>query len=189
MRDPERQRRRSLRLRGYDYTQAGLYFVTICAQDRACLFGEVVDGEVRLSAAGEVVAEEWARTAEIRPSVLLDAFVIMPNHLHGIVALVDVDADGAMLPPRPGAAEDWGSPRGPAAGSLSAIVGQFKAVTTKRVNALRETPGAVVWQRGFHDHIIRHERALAQIRDYMADNPGRWEDDRLHPDAPSWQPS
>jgi putative transposase len=187
--DPERRRRASLRLQGYDYTQAGLYFVTICVQDRVCLFGDVVDGEMRLSKAGEVVAEEWARTAEIRPTVVLDAFVIMPNHLHGIVMLVDVDADGRILPPRPVVERTGMSPRGPVAGSLSAIVGQFKAVTTKGVNAERNMPGVPVWQRGFHDQIIRHERALARIRDYVADNPALWDADRLHPAAPPWQPS
>ncbi len=81
--------RRSIRLRGYDYSLAGLYFLTLCAQDRRCLFGDVVDGVVRLNALGEIVAREWMHTADIRPEMKLDAYVIMPNHLHGLVRIID----------------------------------------------------------------------------------------------------
>ena len=87
--DPERHRRRSMRLKGYDYSQAGAYFVTICTQGRACLFGEVVDGEMRLNDAGRMVVAEWERLPALFPNVVLDAFVVMPNHIHGIVILTD----------------------------------------------------------------------------------------------------
>jgi putative transposase len=98
--DPERHRRRSMRLKGYDYSQAGAYFVTICTQGRACLFGEVVDGEMRLNDAGRMVVAEWERLPALFPNVVLDAFVVMPNHIHGIVILTNPtnDApDGATL--------------------------------------------------------------------------------------------
>jgi hypothetical protein len=87
--DPEKHRRRSIRLKGYDYSQAGVYFVTICTQGRACLFGEVVDGEMRLNDAGRMVVAEWERLPALFPNVVLDAFVVMPNHIHGIVILTD----------------------------------------------------------------------------------------------------
>jgi putative transposase len=87
--DPERHRRRSMRLKGYDYSQAGAYFVTICTQGRACLFGEVVDGEMRLNDAGRMVVAEWERLPALFSNVVLDAFVVMPNHIHGIVILTD----------------------------------------------------------------------------------------------------
>jgi putative transposase len=87
--DPEKHRRRSIRLKGYDYSQAGVYFVTICTQGRACLFGEVIDGEMRLNDAGRMVVAEWERLPVSFPNVVLDAFVVMPNHIHGIVILTD----------------------------------------------------------------------------------------------------
>jgi hypothetical protein len=98
--DPEKHRRRSIRLKGYDYSQAGVYFVTICTQGRACLFGEVIDGEMRLNDAGRMVVAEWERLPVLFPNVVLDAFVVMPNHIHGIVILTNPtnDApDGATL--------------------------------------------------------------------------------------------
>jgi REP element-mobilizing transposase RayT len=176
---PERHHRRSLRLRGYDYTQGGLYFVTICTHAKACIFGEIVDGTVHLSASGQIVAEEWERTAELRPQVALDAFIVMPNHPHGILTLIDVDAAGRALPIQQSRMAGV-TPPGPTAGSVSAIIGQFKAASARRINAVRHTPGTAVWQRNFHDHIIRHDRALEQIRAYIADNPAIWEADQLH---------
>ncbi len=79
--------RRSIRLRGYDYSQPGAYFITICTETRKCLFGEISDGGILLSAFGRIVDEEWHRTIQIRPTVVLDAFSIMPNHVHGIIVL------------------------------------------------------------------------------------------------------
>jgi REP element-mobilizing transposase RayT len=94
--DPTRHHRRSIRLKGYDYSQAGAYFITICTQDRAGLFGEIVDGEMRLNEYGQIVRDEWFHTAVVRPCVVLypDEFVVMPNHVHGIIWIVDTDADG-----------------------------------------------------------------------------------------------
>lgn len=189
------QRRRSIRLRGYDYGQAGAHFVTICARRRACVFGKVVGGEVIHSAVGRVVAEEWLRTTDVRTGVELDAFVVMPNHLHGIVLLaaanpVPADASDAVgasrwvaRPPIPDAPRS--TPKGPTAGSLSAIVGQFKAAVTRRAAALPEPPSVPVWQRNSYEHVIRDEASLDRLRAYIEANPSRWGEDQLHPDQPS----
>ena len=185
--DPKRHHRRSIRLKGYDYTRPGAYFVTICAHNRECLFGEVVDGEMVLNEYGEIVREEWFRTAQVRPYVELfeDEFVVMPNHIHGIVWIVDDvdDTVGAQrrcastTKPKPGGVP----PNNVAPGSLGAIIRSFKSAVTKRINALRGTTGAPVWQRNYYEHIIRDDRALNAIRRYIAENPLRWHLDRYNP--------
>jgi putative transposase len=174
--------RRSIRLTGYDYRAPAGYFVTICAAQHRPLFGSVVEGAVQLSRFGEIVREEWLRTARLRPGVLVaeEEFVVMPNHLHGIVWLTaePLGAEGGTQPGRQ-------RPR-LAAGSLGAIVGTFKAVTARRINRERGTPGAAVWQRNYWERIIRSERELERIRRYIHENPLRWDADSLHPDR--WIP-
>ena len=130
--DLEKYHRRSIRIRGYDYWQGGMYFVTICTRDRESLFGEVVDGDVRLNKFGHIVREEWEISAVIRREIELDAFVVMPNHVHGIVIITvgNVGATGRS-PLR----------SGPPKRSLGALVGGFKSAVTKRINDLRGTPG------------------------------------------------
>ncbi len=177
--DPQNHHRRSIRLKGYDYTQPGAYFITICTKDRAHLFGEVVNGEMRLNDAGRIVWEEWFKTATLRPYVQLneDEFVVMPNHIHGIIWIVDdVGATRRVAPTR--VAPTMDAPHGPKSGSIGAIIGQFKSVTTKRINDLRGTPGVPVWQRNYYEHIIRNEEALERIRTYIQTNPLRWAFDR-----------
>lgn len=190
--------RRSIRLEGFDYAQAGAYFVTICAQDRACLFGEIVDARICLTTAGEIVRDEWFLTAIRRPCVQLDdsEFVIMPNHVHGIVRIVDAPdsspegtAGGGqvVVADRRGAARcaPTGATTGARIGvlprSLGAIVRAFKAATARRINEARGMPGAKVWQRGFYEQIVRNGSALRRIRDYIATNPARWDDDTENP--------
>jgi len=180
--DPERHHRRSIRLKGYDYTRPGAYFVTISTYQRECLFGKLVDGEMRLNAYGEIVRDEWFKTAQIRPNVLLtaDEFVVMPNHIHGIIWIVD-DLEtrpvGATRRVAPTATQ---RPRGPEPGSIAAIVGSFKSAVAKRINRMRQTRGAAVWQRNYYEHIIRNERALRAIRRYILENPLRWHLDRYN---------
>lgn len=181
--DPERHHRRSIRLQGYDYAQAGAYFVTICALHRQCIFGEIRGSIIHLSPFGQVAEAEWMRTAELRPYVDLDAFIVKPNHMHGIIVLnrdsLDIDAGTARRAPT---GERFGAP---VVGSLPTIVRAFKGATTNRINAVRNSPGAPIWQRNYYEHIIRNDRALERLRDYVAGNPSRWAADTLHPDNPS----
>jgi REP element-mobilizing transposase RayT len=175
---PDKRPRRSIRLKGYDYAQAGAYFVTICTCDRECLFGEIAGSEMRLNEIGQIVAEEWIRAPQIRPYVELDEWVIMPNHMHGIIVIMEGGMVGATRRVAPTTTD---RPTGPKSGSLGAIIGQFKSVTTKRVNALRGTPRVPVWQRNYYEHIIRNEDDLARVREYIANNPLQWGIDRNNP--------
>jgi REP element-mobilizing transposase RayT len=156
-----------MRLRGYDYSVPGAYFVTVCAQDRRCLFGEVVDGVMVLSLAGLVVDSWWGTVPRRFPGVGLDAYVVMPNHFHGIVVL-QTTADGMER-----AAGDV---------SLAYVMQWFKSATTKDYRRGVTTDGwqpfrGRLWQRGYHDHIVRDERDLERVRGYIEANPGRWAED------------
>jgi REP element-mobilizing transposase RayT len=186
----------STRLPGWDYAGAGWYFVTICTRNHECLFGDIVDGEMRLSSIGEIVAEEWQKTPDIRPNVVLDEWVIMPNHLHGIIVILespDRSVVGASRRPvetsrrpvetsRRDVSTTTSPPPRLQAGSLGAIVGQIKSVCTKRIRAAGHTEFG--WQSRFYDHIIRDEGALQRIREYIANNPATWADDRINPANP-----
>jgi len=169
--DPDKHQRRSIRLREYDYAQAGAYFVTIVTRDRACLFGEVVNGEMRPNQLGLIVVDEWDRSSRIRQELETDAFVLMPNHIHGVVFI-----NGGV-----GATGRSPLHSGPLRRSLGAFVAGFKSVVTKRVNELRATPGAPVLQRNYYEHIVRGENELNRIREYIANNPLQWEIDRENP--------
>jgi len=185
--------RRSIRLVGYDYTEAGAYFITVCTHGRRCLFGDVIDSEVRLSDAGRVVHDVWDGLPTHYLDVELDAFVVMPNHAHGIVILASRNLVGAGLKPAPtdhlGDASGPHNPRFVGAGlkpalrphGLPEIVRGFKTFTARRINEMRVTSGMPVWQRNYYEHIIRNEESLAGIRQYIADNPARWVDDPENP--------
>jgi putative transposase len=173
--DPERHRRRSLRAKWQDYSAAGCYFVTICSYERECIFGEIVDGAASLSEPGRIVEFHWRETPSIRRYVTIDAFVVMPNHLHGIITITPLEA----------IAENRSSDtaaRGTAPGSLGAIIQQIKGVTTRHINVLRGVTGVPVWQRNYHEHVIRDADDLDRIRAYITANPFRWRDDEHHPD-------
>ena len=184
-----KHRRTSIRLKGWDYTQPGAYFVTICTHERVPLFGRVVDGEMVLNPYGEIVRDEWFRSAEIRAEIELfpDEFVVMPNHIHGIVWIVATDDpagyDENARPPVGATGRSPLPPHGPTPRSLGSFIAGFKSAVTKRINQMRGTPGARVWQRNYYEHIIRDERALNAIRRYIIDNPWRWHLDRYNPDA------
>ena len=167
------QRRKSSRLKGYDYAQPGAYFVTLCTQDRTCLFGDVCAGKMRLNAFGKIVADEWVKTAEIRDEIDLDEWVVMPNHFHGI--LVIGRGDRPVAPTKSVAAI------GPQSRSVAAAIAGFKSAATKRINTLRGTPGMPVWQRNYHEHIIRNEDSLDRLRQYILDNPAQWTMDLENP--------
>ncbi|MEW5872045.1 MAG: transposase [Chloroflexota bacterium] len=192
--NPQIHHRRSIRLKGYDYTQSGAYFITLVTQGRARLFGEIVDNAMRLNRAGRIVEQEWRRLAMRFPNLRLDAFVIMPNHVHGIIVIVDptgatrcapagiVDGgdsapDGGMIdqggsPLRADDGGDWLRPHGPPPGSVGAYVGQFKSRVTKRLRL-----AFPIWQRDYYEHIIRDQDEWDRIRQYIHDNPRHWQED------------
>jgi putative transposase len=193
MRSSTIHRRRSLRLKGYDYTLAGAYFVTICTQDRACLFGDVVSGAMCLNEAGQMVAALWDDIAARFPRVEIDQFVVMPNHLHGIIVLPYAD-EGATTRVAPTGGAIVGAPLvgAPVAGAparLGDVVGAFKSLATNgyidgvKANGWPEFRGRL-WQRNYYEHIIRDETALNRVRCYVDDNPARWEFDDENPRKP-----
>ena len=187
--DPNKHNRRSLRLHGYDYTQAGAYFVTICVQNRHGAFGKVIDGIMRPSPIGEVAHRVWQEIPDHFTQVTVDAFVVMPNHVHGIVFLVDDDAipgrdTTCRVPTTVGEQpeNDTNLERcgRPVAGSLSTIIRSYKPTVTRWCR--RNSHPEFAWQSRYHDHIIRNDHALARIRHYIHENPQRWHLDRNHPD-------
>ncbi len=181
--DPQKHHRVSIRMKGYDYTLAGAYFITIVAYQRKMLFGEIVNGEMKLNRRGEIVREEWFASANIRKEIRLfeDEFVVMPNHGHGIVWIVDEDSRFVvgMGYPVVGAASPGRSPLLKSIHikpkSLSSFVAGFKSSVTKRIrDELNETG---IWQRNYHDRIIRDEKELNAIRNYIESNPRNWVED------------
>lgn len=167
-------RRRSIRLSGYDYTSAGAYFVTICAQNGECLFGRIGEDGLSLNEAGQMVDAAWQRLPERFPTLKLDAHVIMPNHFHAVLWIVENDVDDGNAAHRP---------------ALGAIIGAFKSLTTQHfIRGVRERGwrpfDGRVWQRNYWEHVVRNEESLNDIRRYIQTNPERWIHDRLHPDAP-----
>ncbi|MGZ8452168.1 MAG: transposase [Candidatus Binatia bacterium] len=192
MNDHDKQRR-SVRLKDYDYRQSGAYFVTIVTQDRRCLFGDVVDGKMRLNDAGHMVFAVWNELSSNYPGVETDHFVAMPNHIHGVIILVGA---GPRACP-----EFRGQPQGVAptksrSGNLDAaeplslpdVLHRFKTLTTQRYTLGVKQAGWVrfnnrLWQRNYFEHVIRNEDSLNRIRQYILDNPMHWEFDRENPAA------
>lgn len=163
--------RRSVRLRGFDYASNGATSVTICTHHRECLFGEIVQGSVALSDIGKLVSDTWKEIPNRFPSAFLDTFVVMPNHLHGIL-LIDHWRTGTTC--RAPTTEAY---QHPVSGSISTIVRSFKAAVTKRVRERSSNPFAVVFQRGFHENVMTSREEHTNIRKYILSNPGRWLDD------------
>jgi REP element-mobilizing transposase RayT len=174
--DPEKHHRRSIRLKDYDYSQSGAYFITICTHNRECLFGEIVNVGMILNEFGKIAWEEWDNNAKIRKNLVQDEYVVMPNHVHGILFILDENDIGATRRVAPTERLS-----GLASGSIGAIIGQFKSIVTKRVNSIRGTPGLDIWQRNYHEHVIRDKDELLEIREYIANNPIRWAEDENNP--------
>jgi putative transposase len=182
--DTQKHRRRSIRLPGYDYARRGRYFVTICICDKENLFGKISNGLMEMNEYGRIAHEEWLKTEELRSNLRLDRFVVMPNHIHGIVIITSHTNSKGKNDICRGAARcaPTGEPSGkPTAGSLSAIVRAFKSAVTKRINDMRRTPGAPLWQRNYYEHIIRNDGELNGTRKYVNDNPKNWEQDEENP--------
>ncbi|MBI3223187.1 MAG: transposase [Nitrosomonadales bacterium] len=183
---PSERHRRSLRLKGYDYSQAGAYFVTVCVCNRECLFGEIEGGMMRLNKYGEIVASEWLRSADVRSEIECGEFVVMPNHLHGIVHIVGAYGNTPSSRDEHKMAYSHNKgvlPYAPTSPSrnIGAMVRGFKSAVSRRINEIRGTPGEPVWQRNYYEHVIRNDDDYNCIAEYIANNPQRWMEDSLHP--------
>ena len=183
MAEGDAKRRRSIRLPAYDYRWPGAYFVTVCTKNRECLFGDVRDGNIVPNEFGRIVESSWANIPIHFPFVSLDAFVLMPNHVHGVLVLTEVERDAVgarhALPLQ---REPLRRFQKPPAESLSSVIGSFKSASTRQINLLRGTPGASVWQRNYYEYVIRNEQDLLAIRQYIRDNPVRWDQDEENPE-------
>ncbi len=176
--NPDNHHRRSIRLRNYDYAQAGAYFVTICTWQRECLFGEIVEGEMALNELGSMAGAAWADLPNHYRHVELDTFVIMPSHIHGIIVFSDEQAEETGL--HEGRV---GNPplREKMRHGLPEIVRGFKTFSSWRINAIRHNHGCPIWQRNYYDRVIRNENELTRARSYIVNNPLKWEHDKENP--------
>lgn len=163
--------RKQIRLEGYDYRNAGAYFVTICTHNRMCLFGKIVDGKMQLNSWGQIVICELKKMEQLRENVVLDVLVCMPNHLHIILWILVEDAS-CVFQPQERADDHVIKP-----GALGAIIRGLKSAVTMEINLIREDAYPPVWQSRFNDRIIRNERELNAIRCYIRANPSNWEQD------------
>ncbi len=181
----KKYQRRSIRLKGYDYTQRGAYFITICTKEHKCYFGEIVDGEMVLNNVGIIVRNKWIQTESIRQNIMLDEFVIMPNHIHGIIIIIDdKDKNNELAEYRSKKIkenfEQYKQFKSPS-NTIGAIIRGFKSSTTKEINQLLKGKVINIWQRNYFEHIIRNENELNNIREYIVNNPLQWELDSENP--------
>lgn len=158
--------RKSLRKPAHNYRGAHTYLITVCTKRRARLFGRIEDGSVTLSEAGRTVHKCWSSIPQHVPGASLDAFIVMPDHLHGILTLSQADATPAPSTP---------ARRQICPGSLGAVVRSFKSASTRAVNAASKRPGNKIWLRGYHDEVIHPSSDIETVRDYIRNNPIRWQ--------------
>ena len=166
--DPTKHHRRSIRLKNYDYTQEGAYFITICAHDRLCLFGDIQNGKMRLNEFGKIVETEWIKTAGMRDNVEIDEFIVMPNHLHGIIMILEKAGGKAGRGELTFAHNKH--LRSPSQ-SLGSIIRGFKSASTRRINENRNSMNEKIWQRNYYERIIRNYNELDKFRNYILENP------------------
>jgi len=176
--NPEIHHRRSIRLRDFDYSSLRAYFVTICTWKRECTLGKV-DGKVVLSAAGKITQEIWLELPKRFPTISLDSFEIMPNHLHGIINLGAINRAPTDMLRIVDVGAQFIAPK------LGEMVRTFKALVTRRARAAGID--VFTWQRNYYEHVVRNDEELSRIRQYIEENPLRWEDDENHPDRISAQ--
>lgn len=165
----------STRLRGWDYSSFGYYFVTICTRDHLCYFGKIVNQKMKLSEMGKIVEKYWLEIPEHFLNVDLDFFVVMPNHIHGVVVIKSSCRDEALPRLYNGQYKQM-SKISPLPQSLPTIIGSFKSVCAKIIR--RKYPN-FSWQPRFHDHIVRNEKSYQEIRRYIFENPAKWLEDEL----------
>lgn len=188
--------RRSIRLKGYDYSQAGLYFITICCQDRICRFGKIENGIMILNEFGEIAYNEWIKLSERFKNMELDVFQIMPNHIHGIIALNDTPTPvGAGFTPAPNTMQPRcdngqpfdgqpfdGQPQG-IAPTVFDIVGAYKSLVANGCLEIYKSKNEIMgklWQRNYYEHIIRNEKSYQNISEYILNNPSKWNEDKFY---------
>jgi putative transposase len=174
--DSHLHHRRTLRIKGYDYLQAGAYFVTVCAYKKQALFGEIHGDKIELSDIGQLIRQYWVAIPRHFANVRRDEFVIMPNHFHGIIVIHD-DAlrrgKACLAPTR----VTFGHP---AARSLGIIIGSFKSAVTKFAHKCSEYSNIPIWQRNYYEHVIRNESDLSEKQKYIIDNPAKWNEDEYN---------
>ena len=188
--DPQKHHRRSIRLKEYDYAQPGGYFITIVTYQRECLFGEIVNGEMRLNKFGMVARQQWEKLPKRFPNIELGAFVIMPNHVHGIIQIIEVSRRGTAESTNDFDIES--SRRAPTheqfqkpvAGSIPTIIRSYKSAVAYRINLMRNTNGVPVWQRNYYEHVVRNIEDWNRIHKYIEANPFMWADDDENPSKP-----
>lgn len=190
--NPNLHHRKSIRLKGYDYAQAGLYFITLCVQDRKPLFGEIQKGKLKLNIFGKLAKEEWENTAEIRKNISLGEFIIMPNHFHAILQ-IDFQINKKE--------KNIGKFYSPSQ-TIGAIIRGYKGATTKKIKELIRSTGELqfaptaptaptapkkiidlnksIWQRNYYEHIIQTDKAYQNISNYIIKNPEKWQEDKFH---------
>jgi REP element-mobilizing transposase RayT len=187
--------RRSIRLPGYDYSQSGVYFITVCVNGHEHLFGRINNKKMILNLYGQIVHSKWIDIPKHFENAHLDVFQIMPDHLHGIIILTHHTDDGvvgakhcsqdsghlAWVPARNASPlryqqpPESSHPNGTKRGSISAIMQNFSSVTTRKINQIRNSSGHKIWQRGYYDHIIRNQNELWAIQRYIITNPSNWD--------------
>jgi REP element-mobilizing transposase RayT len=199
--DPLLHHRRSIRLKGYDYSQEGAYFITICCHNRICRFGEIVGAglapaQMQLNEYGNIAYNEWAKLPERFPNLELDVFQIMPNHMHGIIVLNDVGAGASPTPIAPTQFDDikngqssngriknnTGQPQG-IAPTVGDIVGAYKSLVANgclKIFKINNEKMGKLWQRDYYEHIIRDDRSYQTISEYITNNPSKWADDKFY---------
>jgi len=180
---PNIHHRHSIRLKGYDYSQAGLYFITICCQDRECFFGEIKNGEMMLNDIGNIANQCWMEIPNHFANVVLHEHIIMPNHVHGIIELTN-DANDAGTSHGMSLPQQTSTPKSninqfgkPISGSVSIIINQYKSTIKRWCN--KNGHKYFKWQSRFHDHIIRNEQSYQTISEYIINNPFKWKDDNF----------
>lgn len=184
--DPEKHHRRSIRLKEYDYSQSGAYFVTICTYNRECLFGEIANGEMNLNDAGRMVQQVWNELLQFYIGVDIDVFIVMPNHVHGVIVIDNRRGESCIRPKNNAKSRTKGDhkdrPYGTAHNSIGCIIQRFKSITTHayaigvKQNGWPPFPGKL-WQRNYYEHVIRNENELDEIREYVIGNPNKWAED------------
>ena len=175
--------RRSIRFKGYDYTSPGWYYITICTHQQECIFGNIRNGEMVLSPIGKIAQKYWLEIPDHFKHVELDEFVVMPNHIHGIIIINDnrrgVRSNAPTEPNNNINPENYFSQISPQSGTLGVIIRAYKSSVTRwcRKNNYDQS----IWQRNYYEHIIRNDKELYEIRKYIINNPMKWELDNEHP--------